>query len=315
MAFAFQEGETDGGWMRTTYYPYNIWDYFGGKYNNDLWNCVIMAPSFDNSGTVLPTGGTTDAKSFLEAPYNDKLGAVYERFHDNDIRKKAGNFKSNLDGTYSGIFLKGAMKENFGTGDPMKADTDRDGQDLVYVDQVGTFLNNGRTLETVMSPRYGETNSGIRLVRYPVYPTEAGINYKDIDEVEFRLSEVVYMLAECRLRADDTAGAKDLVNSVRQRYFSAEDWATAEDDLGVAGAIDDYWMLDQWGQEFLNEGRRRRTDLRRFDKFTQGQWWFFGRASDDGESYPARRDRKYEWYPLPTVALSTNKGLVQNPNY
>ena len=90
----------------------------------------------------------------------------------------------------------------------LKADADRDGQDLVYVDQVGTFLNLGRNLETVMSPRWGETNSGVRLVRYPVYPESAGIDFQNIDEVEFRLSEVVYTLAECKMRAGDTEGPK-----------------------------------------------------------------------------------------------------------
>ena len=57
---------------------------------------------------------------------------------------------------------------------------------------------------------------------------------------------------------------------------------------------------------------RRRTDLRRFDVFTQGQWWFFGRTD---EGYPAKRDRKYEWFPLPESAITVNPGLVQNPNY
>ena len=74
-------------------------------------------------------------------------------------------------------------------------------------------------------------------------------------------------------------------------------------------------MLSQWGLEYLNEGRRRRTDLRRFDKFTQGQWFFFGRTSDDNVELPAKRDRKYEWYPLPSDALLVNPGLVQNPGY
>lgn len=317
MAFSFDKSYTNGGWMRDMpYLPYNIWEYVDGTYSQSGWNCVIVAPSFDNSGNVLPSGGTdTGGVSFLDAPYNDKLGAVYERFNDNDIRKKDGNFKSNADGTYTGMFLKGAMRGNFGTGAPLKADADRADQDLVYVDQVGTFMNLGRNLETVMSPRWGETSSGIRLMKYPIYPAAAGIDFQDIDEVEFRLAEVVYMLAECKLRAGDTGTAQSLVNSVRKRYYSASDWASAENNPGAAGAINEDWMLDQWGQEFLNEGRRRRTDLRRFDKFTQGQWWFFGRATDDGKLYPATRDRKYEWYPLPAIALSVNPGLVQNPNY
>ena len=170
------------------------------------------------------------------------------------------------------MFLKGALKANFGKGESIKADADRDGQPIVYVDQVGTFMNKGRNLETVMSPRWGETTSGVRLMKYPVYPESVGIDFQDIDEVEFRLSEVVYMLAECKMRAGDANAAKELVNSVRQRYFSASDWAKVKDEPGRGfTAFDMDWMLNQRGLEFLSEGRRRRTDLRRFDKFTQGQ--------------------------------------------
>ena len=182
-------------------------------------------------------------------------------------------------GNYQGIFLKGAIKANYGKGAALKADADRDGQDLVYVDQVGTFLNLGRNLETVMSPRWGETNSGVRLVRYPVYQESAGIDFQ----------------------------------RVKTRYFT--DKSALEQPGPGFTSFDMDWMLSEWGLEFLGEGRRRRTDLRRFDKFTQGQWWFFGRATDDGLSYPAKRDRKYEWYPLPQSALMVNPGLVQNPNY
>mgnify|MGYP006893735988 CR=1 FL=1 len=57
-------------------------------------------------------------------------------------------------GNYKGMFLKGAIKANYGKGEALKADADRDGQPIVYVDQVGTFMNKGRNLETVMSPRW-----------------------------------------------------------------------------------------------------------------------------------------------------------------
>jgi hypothetical protein len=316
MAFAYEVGQLNGGWMRNMpFLPYNIWDYFGGTYNQSGWNCTILTPSFDNSGTVLPSGGTISPKSFLEAPYNDKLGAVYERFDDRDIRKQNYIYDS-ATGNYKGMFLKGEIRANYGKGDPLKADAERDGQGIVYVDQVGTFLGKGRELETVMSPRWGETTSGIRLVKYPIYPSSVGIDFQDIDEVEFRLAEVVYMLAECKMRDGDSNGAKELVNSVRRRYFSASDWAVVKDQPGPGfTAFDMDWMLSQWGLEFLSEGRRRRTDLRRFDKFTQGQWWFFGRVTEDGKEIPAKRDRKYEWYPLPSSALMVNPGLVQNPNY
>lgn len=314
MAFACEVGQLNLGWMRVPSLPYNFWEYVDGSYEQSPWNCCCLVPSFDNSGTVLPTGGSTGAVCFLDAPYNDKLGAIYERFSDKDIRKQ--NFTADATGEYNGIFLKGEMKANFGSGDPLKADADRDGQNLVYVDQVGTFMNLGRNLETVMSPRWGETNSGVRYVKYPIYPESAGIDFQNIDEVEFRLAEVVYMLAECKMRDGDSDGAKELVNSVRKRYFSDSDWNVEKDNPGRGfTAFDMDWMLNQWGQEFLGEGRRRRTDLRRYDKFTQGQWWFFGRATDSAFQLPAVRDRKYEWFPLPESALLVNPGLIQNPNY
>lgn len=314
MAFAFEVGQLNGGWMRDMpFLPYNIWEYFNGTYQQSPWNCVCLTPSFDNSGNVNATGGSDHPKCFLDAPYNDKLGAIYERYDDRDIRKQNYVYEGN---NYRGMFLKGALKANYGKGAAVKADADRDGQPIVYVDQLGTFMNKGRNLETVMSPRWGETTSGVRLVKYPVYPESTGIDFQNIDEVEFRLSEVVYMLAECKMRGGDSNGARELVNSVRRRYFSATDWAKVKDEPGRGfTAFDMDWMLSQWGIEFLSEGRRRRTDLRRFDKFTQGQWWFFGRATEDGKEIPAKRDRKYEWYPLPSSALLVNQGLVQNPNY
>lgn len=311
MAFANADGQMNGGWMRNMpFFPYNIWEYLGGTYSGvSSWNCVILAPSYDNTGNVLEGGGTDNPICFLDAPYNDKLGAIYERFDDRDVRKKKYAWDTSKN-NYEGQFLMGLMTDADGT--PLKADSDRNGQDLKYIDQLGTFQNKGRNLETVMSPRWGETNSGLRLIKYPMAP--GVFDFRDAYEVEFRLSEVVFMLAECKMRAGATGEAKRLVDTVRKRYFSAADWALAENDPGPGfDAFDMDWMLSQWGLEFLCEGRRRRTDLRRHDKFTQGQWWFFGRATEDGKLLPAQRDRKYEWYPLPESALMVNPGLVQNP--
>lgn len=314
-AFASDATHRNTGWIRNmAFLPYVIKDYLGYTPPNAGWNCTCLAPSFDNSANFYTGAADEAAKCFLDAPYNDKLGAVYQRFNPKDIRRQ--NYFSDVSGKYVGQFLKGTMKANFGTGAVLLGDADRNKQPLIYVDQVGTFQNKGRTLETVMSPRWGETNSGLRFIKYPFFPTAATIDYREADNVEFRLTEVLYTLAECKLRAGDVEGAKNLVNQVRIRYFSPADWVTAKDELSRGfTAIDKDWMLSEWGIEFLDEGRRRRTDLRRFDKFTQGQWWFFGRATDAGVSLPAKRDRKYEWFPLPERALSVNPGLKQNPNY
>ena len=312
MAFAYSEANKHNANMRNMpFLSYVYKETFGmPSCSQSGWNCVCIVPSYDNSGNVLPDGGTDGGKCFLGPEYGDKLGAVYARFNDKDCRKKP--FKAKANGTYEGMFLIG-QQSDYNTGATLTADAERDGKPLVYVDQLGTFLNLGRELQPVMNPRWGETNSGLRLMKYPIYPDEAGINFVDIDEVEFRLSEVVYMLAECKLRAGDVDGAKNLVKSVKSRYFKNADDAI-ELPMGFA-SYDEDWMLHEWGIEFLGEGRRRRTDLRRFDKFTQGQWWFFGRDTEAGYDLSAKRDRKYEWYPLPESALSVNPGLIQNPNY
>jgi len=296
---------------------YGYADYFGQSYDGiGAWNCVCLVPSFDNSGNVLPSGGTDHPVCFLDAPYNDKLGAPYERFDNRDIRKQNYVYDAATKTHGPGMFLKGEMRANFGTGDVLLADADRDGQALVYVDQLGTFLNQGRNLETVMNPRWGETNSGVRLVKYPLYPNDDQGGFKSIDDVQFRLAEAYYNVAECEMRKGNSSEAKNYVDQVRQRYFTNSNRAAALSEPGPGFSnFDMDWMLSEWGKEYLGEGNRRRTDLRRFDKFTQGTWWFWGRATEDGVSLPSTRDRKYEWYPLPQSALSVNPGLVQNPDY
>ena len=296
---------------------YGYADYFGQSYDGiGAWNCVCLVPSFDNSGNVLPSGGTDHPVCFLDAPYNDKLGAPYERFDNRDIRKQNYVYDAATKTHGPGMFLKGEMRADFGTGDVLLADADRDGQALVYVDQLGTFLNQGRNLETVMNPRWGETNSGVRLVKYPLYPNDDQGGFKSIDDVQFRLAEAYYNVAECEMRKGNSSEAKNYVDQVRQRYFTNSNRAAALSEPGPGFSnFDMDWMLSEWGKEYLGEGNRRRTDLRRFDKFTQGTWWFWGRATEDGVSLPSTRDRKYEWYPLPQSALSVNPGLVQNPDY
>lgn len=328
---------------------YTFASYFDCITVHSGWNCCAVTPSFDNSSnfydqcveTVTDGEEVTysikaevydkeQAVCFLDPPYNDKLGAVRERFDPRDIRLVKPYFNGASPTDWGGIFMEGVIRDHYGTGDVQLADADRNGMPLVYVDQIGNFQGKGNhPLQTVENPRWGETNSGIRAAKYPYYTEASGLDMAAADVVEFRLAEVYYTYAECLLREGDAAGAKEWVNEVRERYFSPEDWengTTLADGRVLIGARDQAprgfssefdmdRMLSEWGLEFFDEGHRRRTDLRRFDKFTQGQWWFFGRATETGYDLPAKRDRKYEWFPLPDRALTSNPGLVQNPYY
>ena len=310
-AFAMEAGHNTNNNRNTPFLPYNYDQMFGFSCDQSGWNCVCMVPSTDHTGTLVPYAGTSNPKSFI-FDYGDKLGAPFDRMNNADIRKQP--FKCDAGGNWRGIFAMGPQKD-WNTGADVLADADLQDKPLIYVDQVGTFQNLGRQLEPVMSPRWGETNSGYRVIRYPIYPTSTGLDWRNADQVEFRLAEVYYTLAECYMRSGNPSMAKSYVNQVRGRYFGASDQKELEKPGPGFDTFDADWLLSEWGIEFLNEGRRRRTDLRRFDKFTQGQWWFFGRATETDRQLPAKRDRKYEWYPLPQAALMVNPGLVQNPNY
>lgn len=318
-AFACEDGQGSTNALcnmrNMPFLAYNYNEYFNCPSYDGIgaWNCMCLVPSLDNSVDLYAERYNANAKqpkSFIK-DYGDKLGGPFGRMDDRDIRKKPFVYNTTT-GKYEGQFLMGIIKSDFGNGTSLTADADRDGQELAYFDQVGTFCMG--TAEDVQNSRWGETNSGVRYIKYPMFPTTDKGGFKDIDEVEFRLAEVVLMKAECEMRKG--GNAKETVNSLRKRYFTNSDWQKASNEPGPG--FNDFnmdWMLSQWGLEYLCEGRRRRTDLRRFDKFTQGQWWFFGRTSEGGVDLPAKRDRKYEWYPLPASAIGVNPGLVQNPNY
>lgn len=308
--FAMEVGHWTNNNRNTPWLPYNYTDILGGTWDQSGWNCVCLVPSHDNTGTISATNDySTGSKSFVY-DYGDKLGAPYDRLMDGDVRKQP--FHSDATGIWQGTMLMGAQVDYY-TGAAVPADAELEGVPLYYTDQVGTFLGIGHDLEPVMSPRWGMTNSGYRFMRYPIIPEASGLDWRNAAQVEFRLAEVYYTLAECKMRAGDSNGAKELVNKVRSRYF---DNSSAVEKPGPGfDSFDMDWMLSEWGLEYLDEGRRRRTDLRRFDKFTQGQWWFFGRATDPERDMPAKRDRIYEWYPLPNDALMVNPGLVQTPGY
>lgn len=333
---------------------YTFMNYFDCTVVHSGWNCTATTPSFDNSSNfydqcakVVEVGrddknkpiyeyeikaemyDKEQAKCFLDAPYNDKLGAVHERFDPRDIRLLPPYFNGADELDWGGMFLEGVIRDHYGKGGVQLADADRNKMPLVYVDKIGNFQGKGNhPLQVVENPRWGETNSGLRTVKYPYYTVESGWDMADADVVEFRLAEVIYTYAECLLREGNSEGAKTEVNRIRKRYFSDEDWTTEitvngkelvgaidQAPRGFSEAFDMHRMLSEWGLEFYDEGHRRRTDLRRFDKFTQGQWWFFGRATETGYDLPAKRDRKYEWFPIPEKAFSANPGLVQNPAY
>lgn len=232
-----------------------------------------------------------------------KLGKPFAKFHDQDLRKKPYLYLGNE--KYEGMFIFGVQK-NPKTGSETTGTQEYNGQLITLVDQVARFseVGPGKKYASIAdlpsTIADGEENSGVRLIKYPI-PNMAERNIRDNADLPiYRLTEVYYMLAECKLRAGNKADAATLINEVRKRNFENE----IDPDPVTATNLDEYRMLDEWLIEFIGE-RRRRTDLIRWDAFVTENWW----------DHKASNNPDLNRYPVPAKAMSSSNVLEQNPGY
>src|SRR5690606_19907614 len=184
-----------------------------------------------------------------------------------DLRKRPYKYLGN--GRYEGMLLVGNQVSPI-TGAQVIGNEEYNGQPVVVVDQVGRFSEIGRTYSSVnevpSNINAGEENRGIRLITIPM-PSSADISLRwGADHPAFRLAEDYVMLAECRLRLGDAARAATLINDVRRRAYEGGN----DPNPATAANLDLYRMADEWGIEFLGEGRR--SEERRVGKEC-GCWW------------------------------------------
>lgn len=286
---------------------YNAPELFGNSTDLPVaYNGCHLSPSYDPSGQ----------------PYPYMLGCTFSKFPDTDRRKK--NFRVTSQGRYEGLFLFGPQPVY--QSDRLQYGAEEWGNSpLLFVDQVARYsemltdkekkaLVDKQLLSTTpwriqdkqfaslsSTIKMGEENTGIRIVKYPFYPSgDAALKANNL--VVLRLAEVYYTLAESLFRLGNPAKAEALLNQVRQRYYSAEDWERVRypEDGSVLTFRE---LLDEWGREFLAE-KRRRTDLNRFGLFTSGTWW---------DKQPSESYRRF--YPVPARAISANPLLKRSEGY
>lgn len=140
-------------------------------------------------------------------------------------------------------------------------------------------------------------------MKYPFYADDDP-HQLESDYAEIRLPEVIYSLAECKLRRGAVDDAAELLNSVRRRNYPSEQLKEVLYAPEGKVQLNMNEMLDEWGREFFAEGRRR-IDLIRFGKFSTGRWW---------DKIPDA-DNHCQIFPLIRQTLDTNSKLVQNPGY
>lgn len=267
-------------------FPYDIHYYFGFTDFGQSNPKFALQPGLDIQGNELTT---TLGKPFLKfAKYPD------------DVRLK--KYKNLGNSTREGMFLFGYLPYVNDKGDTVNVQSTR-GYTIYLRDQVGYFLDTppGEVPEDLESNmNHADQNSGLCLVKYPFYPSDDN-NKLTSAYVEIRFAEIYYTLAECKYRAGDKAGAAVLLNSVRQRNYPEGSPSLYPTD---GSTLTDQEMLDEWGREFIGEGRRR-TDMIRWGVFCTGSWW--DKTPDS--------DNHTEIFPIGNSVLNINPQLKQNPGY
>lgn len=288
--------ESDGmHWSRMV--PYNFRNYLGGLEDSGSNNGIALMPGLD------PTGH----------PYTTKLGRIYSKFNDQDIRKQ--NYVYLGDGKYKGMFVVGLQQNPLNPEWVCMGSREYKGQIINEVDQVAYFsrVNNPRYKDANGNFQYtsvndlesnigtAEENSGIRLYKVSPRPNQTDKKLMFNPDIPvIRLAEVYYMWAECKMRLGDKQGAADLINHVRKRYFEGGN----DPDPVTAANLDKYRMLDEWMMEFVGEGRRR-TDLVRWDAYVTEDWW----------DHKATNNKDLNRFPIHYSVLEANQKLEQNPGY
>lgn len=127
--------------------------------------------------------------------------------------------------------------------------------------------------------------------------------YVDTDFPMFRMADAYLMYAELAERGHgDEIQAVNYINELRDR-------ANAPNITAANLTLD--FILDERSRELYWE-LHRRTDLRRFGKFTGGSylWQWKGNAMNGSPI-----SENYELFPIPATSMSANPTLEQNPGY
>jgi hypothetical protein len=130
--------------------------------------------------------------------------------------------------------------------------------------------------------------------------------FVDVDFPMFRLADAYLMYAEGFLRGGggSASTAADYVNMLRERAYGSSEGNIAATDLTLD------FILDERSRELHWEGHRR-TDLIRFNQFTENGVWPWKGGVMEGKTTEKYRDV----YPIPSSDIIANPTLKQNDGY
>ena len=130
--------------------------------------------------------------------------------------------------------------------------------------------------------------------------------FVDTDFPMFRLADAYLIYAEAFLRGGGGTQAQALayVNALRERAYGNTSGNITAGQLTLA------FILDERGRELALEGKRR-TDLVRFNQFTENKVWEWKGNVQAGTTTASHLDL----YPIPSGQIIANPNLDQNPGY
>lgn len=150
--------------------------------------------------------------------------------------------------------------------------------------------------------------AGVRNIKY--FPAaSSGQNGSDMDNdfVIFRLAEIYFIKAEAELRlGTNTGDALNLINAIRTRAYGGD----ASHDISQGQLTLDY-LLQEKGREMAYEGVRR-DDLIRYEVAGDGPYFTKARTVGNKAADP---DDHYMVFPIPSLQITANASLKQNPGY
>ncbi len=130
--------------------------------------------------------------------------------------------------------------------------------------------------------------------------------FPDTDFPMFRLADAYLMYAEAVLRGGggSTGQAVTYINELRERAYGGSNGNISTTDLSLD------FILNERSRELYWEAHKR-TDLVRFNQFTEnGIWAFKGGVPQGATTQPYRNI-----FPIPASDLGVNTNLTQNPGY
>ncbi|MFC0603082.1 RagB/SusD family nutrient uptake outer membrane protein [Winogradskyella pulchriflava] len=176
-----------------------------------------------------------------------------------------------------------------------------DGRALIYTDGQTKDINNLATF-----------TDGYALTKYRnvdvngIAGSDTSGDHTDIDFPMFRLADAYLMYAEAVIQGGggSMATAVDYINELRVRAYGNTSGNISQVDLDLD------FILDERSRELYWECHRR-TDLIRFDQFSDNGIWQWKGGVQQGATSESYRDVM----PLPATDLGINTNLDQNTGY